>query len=237
MQVFALMNAAIIVAVIALIGAMLGAGFSLYGQLHMARKEAEREAATVLAKYREPLILAAYDLQSRLFNILRQDFLGKYYVQDREGSRQYTVDHTAYLVGQYFAWTEILRREVQFLEFEEEASTRRVSELLYEVRDAFASDRAELGAPFMIWRGVQNAIGERMVTVEDGQRLCIGYATFVERSADKQFMRWFEGLVRDIDVIAGEPNLRLRELQHRLVDLVTTLDEGGVRFQKALSKA
>ena len=231
------MNAAIIVAVIALIGAMLGAGFSLYGQLHMARREAEREAATVLAKYREPLILAAYDLQSRLFNILRQDFLGKYYVQDRQGSRQYTVDHTAYLVGQYFAWTEILRREVQFLQFEEEASTRRVSELLYEVRDAFASDRAELGAPFMIWRGVQNAIGERMVTVEDGQRLCIGYATFVERGADKQFSRWFEDLVRDIDVIAGEPNLRLRELQHRLVDLVTTLDEGGVRFQKALSKA
>ena len=231
------MDAAIIVAIIALIGAMLGAAFSLYGQIHMARKEAEHEALAILSKYREPLIVAAYELQSRLYNILRLNFLGKYYVHDREGSRQYTVDHTLYLVGQYLAWTEILRREVQFLQFEEDASTRLVSKLLYDVRDTFASDRAELGAPFMIWRGEQNAIGERMITVEDGQRLCIGYATFVERSADKEFRGWFERLARDIDVIAGEPNPRLRELHHRLVDLVTTLDKGGVRFTDALSKA
>lgn len=230
------MDAAIIVAIIALIGAMVGAGVSLYGQVHMARREEEREAGAVLAKYREPLILAAYDLQSRLYNILGQNFLGKYYATDSEGSRQYAVDHTLYLIGQYLAWTEILRREVQFLRFSEDASTLRVSLLLYDVRDTFASDRPELGSPFMIWRGEQNAIGERMITVEDGQRYCIGYATFVEKCDEPGFERWFESLRRDLDVIAGEPNLRLRELQHRLVDLVTTLDEGGVRFQKAIGK-
>ncbi|HSE82424.1 MAG TPA: hypothetical protein VLA87_12160 [Gaiellaceae bacterium] len=231
------MEAAIIVAIIALIGAMLSAGFALYGQLHMARREEEQQAAQVLAKYREPLILAAYDLQSRLYNILRQNFLGKYYATDRDGSRQYAVDHTLYLIGQYLAWTEILRREVQFLQFSEDASTRRVSTLLFDVRDAFASDRPELGPRFMIWRGEQNAIGERMITVEDGQRFCIGYATFVEKSDEPGFRRWFERLASDIGVVAGEPNLRLRKLQHRLVDLVTTLDEGGVRFQKAIDKA
>jgi hypothetical protein len=93
----------------------------------------------------------------------------------------------------------------------------------------------ELGSPFMIWRG-ENAIGERMITVEDSQRYCIGYATFVEKCDEPGFSRWFESLRRDLDVIAGEPNLRLSELQHRLVDLVTTLDEGGVRFQKAIGK-
>jgi hypothetical protein len=231
------MDAAIIVAIIALLGAMLSASLSLYGQIQLARTEKEQKASEILAKYREPLILAAYDLQSRLYNILRQDFLGKYYATDREGSRQYAVDHTLYLIGQYFAWTEILRREVQFLRFQEEASTRRVSMLLHDVRETFASDRAELGEPFMIWRGEQNAIGERMIVVEDGERLCLGYATFVEKGADPAFERWFESLRRDIDAVANEPGPRLHELQHRLVELITTLDEGGVRFQKAIDKA
>jgi hypothetical protein len=231
------MDAAIVVAIIALLGAILSASISLYSQVHMARTEAERDAATILAKYREPLILAAYDLQSRLYNILRQDFLGKYYAIDRDGSRQYAVDHTLYLIGQYFAWTEILRREVQFLRFQEEASTRRVSMILHDVRETFASDRPELGQPFMIWRGEQNALGERMIVVEDGERLCIGYATFVEKSADPAFERWFASLRRDIDAVAHEPSPRLRELQHRLVELITTLDEGGIRFQNAIDKA
>jgi hypothetical protein len=230
------MDAAIIVAVIALVGALASAGLSLYGQTRAARLQERREAAAVLAKYREPLILAAYDLQSRLWNILRQDFLGKYYARDVDGSRAYAVEHTLYLVGQYLAWTEILRREIQFLRFEEQEATRRVGLLQHRIRDVFASDEPALGRPFMLWRGEQNAIGERMTAVEDGQRFCIGYATFVEKATDPGFRRWFGRLERDIDAVAREPNPRLRELQHGLVDLVAVLDEGGVRFQEAIDK-
>jgi hypothetical protein len=229
-------DTAIVVAVIALAGAIASASLSLYGQVRASRHQARREAEAVLEKYREPLILAAYDLQSRLFNILSKNFLGKYYVHDVDGSRAYALEHTLYLVGQYFAWTEILRREVQFLEFEEAEETKRVGRLQRRIREVFASDEEELGRPFMVWRGEQNAIGERMTAAEAGQRYCIGYATFVECSGEPAFARWFDRLRRDVDVIARQPNARLRELQHGLVDLVVALDREGVRYEEALEK-
>ena len=226
----------IVVALIALAGALLSAGFTLYAQLRTAAVQARRDAEAVLAKYREPLVLAAYDLQSRLFNILRQDFLGKYYVRDCDGSREYAREHTLYLVGQYFAWTEIMRREIQFLRFEEVDETREIARLQSTIRDIFASDKPELGRAFMIWRGEQSALGERMIVVEDGQRLCLGYASFVERAQDPSFRRWFERLARDLDAVAAEPNRRLFELQHALVDLISALDPQRLRFQQAVEK-
>jgi hypothetical protein len=231
------MDPAIVVAIIALVGAIFSASISLYGQVRSAKVQATREAERVLAKYREPLVLGAYDLQSRLYNILRKDFLRKYYVGDRAGRRDYVRDHTIYLIGQYFGWTEIMRREVQFLLFEEAAETRQVAQLQYAIRNAFASDEEGLGDLFMIWRGEQSAIGERMIAVEEGQRFCIGYATFVEKMASQEFGRWFERLASDLDGIVGAPNERLRRLQHGLVDLVELLDENGVRFQGKLEKA
>jgi hypothetical protein len=230
-------DTAIVVAVIALVGALASAALSFYGQLRSARHQARREAEAVLEKYREPLILAAYDLQSRLFNILGKNFLGKYYVRDVDGSRRYAVEHTLYLVGHYFAWTEILRREIQFLDFEEVEETRHVGRIQRRIRDLFASDEEALGKAFMVWRGEQNAIGERMIAVEDGQRVPIGYASFSERIGDPAFARWFERLRADLDVVAEEPNARLRELQHALVDLVTALDPQQLRFEEALEKA
>ncbi len=232
------MDPAIVVAVIALVGAMLSAGISVYAQARSAERQARRDAEAVLAKYREPLVLAAYDLQSRLFNILRQNFLGKYYVRDDGGTRNYARDHTLYLIGQYLAWTEIMRREIQFLRFEEVAATREVSLLQHRIRDVFASDKDELERPLMIWRGEQSAIGERMTTLEDGERLCVGYASFVECKGAPEFWRWFERLAEDIDGIAlAAPNPRLRELQHRLVDLIELLDPQQIRFQESIDKA
>jgi hypothetical protein len=230
-------DTAIVVAVIALCGALASASLSLYGQIRSARQQARREAEAVLEKYREPLILAAYDLQSRLYNILGKNFLGKYYVRDVNGSRRYAVEHTLYLIGQYFAWTEILRREIQFLEFEQVEETKRVGRLQRRIRDLFASDEDELGRPFMVWRGEQNAIGERMTVEEDGQRFCMGYASFADCVEEPAFARWFERLRGDLDLVAQEPNARLRELQHALVDLVRTLDPQQVRFEEALEKA
>jgi hypothetical protein len=230
------MEPAIVVAIIALAGAILSAGLSVYGQVHASSTAAKREAAAVLSKYREPLVLAAYDLQSRLFNIINRNFLGKYYGPDMDGTREYAREHTLYLVGQYFAWTEIMRREIQFLQFEQIAETREVARLQQRIRDVFADDEENLGRPFMIWRGEQSAIGERMTVVEEGERICIGYASFVEKQGDAGFRRWFERLAEDVDAIARTPNLRLVELQHRLVDLIELLDRDRIRFQESIDK-
>jgi hypothetical protein len=229
-------DAAIIVAIIALVASVLTAGVSLYGQTHSLALTARREAAATLGRYREPLVASAYELQSRLYNVLRQDFLQKYFVDGDEKQRQYAIRNTQFLVGQYLGWTEILRRRIQLLDFGEVQETREVSRLQGEIQDLFASDETPMGKPFMIWRGEQRAIGERMIVGDDGDLLCMGYADFVEQ-ADASFWRWLNPLERDIQAVADTPNDRLRLLQHALIDLIERLDVGHVRFPERIERA
>jgi len=229
-------DAAIIVAIIALVASVLTAGVSLYGQTHSLAFTARREAAATLSRYREPLVASAYELQSRLYNILRQDFLQKCFVDGDEKRRQYAIRNTQFLVAQYFGWTEILRRRIQLLDFGEVQETREVSRLQGEIQDLFASDESSIGKAFMIWRGEQRAIGERMIVRDDADLLCMGYAVFVEQ-ADASFWRWLNPLERDIQVVADTPNDRLRLLQHALIDLIERLDVGHVRFPERIERA
>jgi hypothetical protein len=228
-------DAAIIVAVIALVASVLTAGVSLYGQMRSVVLTERQEAAATLSRYREPLVAAAYELQSRLYNILRQDFLQKYYVDGDEKQRQYAIRNTQYLVGQYLGWTEILRRRIQLLDFGEVEETREVARLQGNIRDLLASDDAAMGSAFMVWRGEQRAIGERMIVDGDGELLCMGYADFVEEG-DSAFWRWLDPLERDIESVAHARNERLRLLQHALIELIERLDVGHVRFPERIER-
>lgn len=223
------MDASIIVAIIALAGAVLSGAIALYGQLHTATMTARREAEAVLARYREPLVDAAYELQSRLFNIVKLNFLKKYYVNGDDAQRRYAVQNTLYVIAQYFGWSEILRREIQFLSFSDSKRTRAVSECQRDVLEAFQSDKSELGRPFLVWRGEQRAIGECMIE-RDGDRVsCQGYATFLEHR-EGAARQWLERLEQDLESIAAEPNPRLVRLQHGLVDLIRELDPAQLRY-------
>jgi hypothetical protein len=223
-------DTSIIVAIIALVASVVSAAIAYYAQTHTLRIQARREARATLQRYREPLLDAAYELQSRLYNILCLDFFETYYAGDDATRREYAVKHTLFVVGQYFAWTEILRRRIQFLDFGKVKETREVAELLHEIRESFRSDESHLGKPFMIWIGEQRAIGERMIVGAGDDLRCIGYGAFVERN-DRSSWKWFERPERDVHTIAeGEPNKRLWELQHKLIDLINRLDPGGVRY-------
>jgi hypothetical protein len=78
-----------------------------------AMLDRDLRAEQVLTRYREPLAAAAFDLQSRLYNILRLDFFEKF-GNDIERSED-AVETTLLRLAQYFGWTEILRRDIQFL--------------------------------------------------------------------------------------------------------------------------
>lgn len=223
------MDAGIVVAVIALVGSIAAAGLSLYGQVHAQEVAARHEAEDVLARYQAPLASAAYELQGRLYNIVALGFLGKYFANGDEAQRTYAVENTLYVVAQYLGWTEILRREIQFLSFADTVRTRAVAERQQHVVELFQSDDPDLGRPFLIWRGEQRAIGERMIE-RDGDRLhCLGYAAFLDRD-EAAFGRWLGRLERDIAEIATTRNARLAKLQHGLVDLIRELDPERVRY-------
>jgi hypothetical protein len=199
-------------------------------ELFKQRLQSEKEAAERLRRYREPLVAAAFDLQHRLGNIVQGDFLS--YLADANRDAE-TINTTLFRLAQYFGWTEILRRDVEFLQFSEDEETRAAWEALTHVSTAFASDGYAEGTSFMLWVEEQRGIGERMIVTDGATSRCIGYATFVDQREEKfaRLFARFEADLRDSDRV--EKSERLPELQHLLIHVVKLLDPTELRYRHA----
>ena len=101
-------------------------------------------------------MLAAYDLQSRLWGLVQQGLLR--YIDDEE-KKDLVYVYTAFLVGQYLSWTYILRRQAQFLRFSTDKTNKQLNQILNVITNEFSLDRRQGEDPFMLWRGQQMAIG------------------------------------------------------------------------------
>jgi hypothetical protein len=212
----------VVVALIALVGSVVGSVLFLLGQDRLARRSELREAERALRLYREPLISAAYDLQSRIYHLLRRDLL-VYVREDRWGRRDAAVATTAFAFAQYFGWREILRREVQLLEFE----TRELGRLLNRITGAIGDDG--FGSKFLLWTAEQRAVGEAMIGTWRGAPACVGYGEF--RARREAVAPWLGAFTRDLAALAesGGDDDRLVAVQHLLVELIETLDPDRVR--------
>lgn len=241
------MSTAIVVAVISGAVSLAAAGVSYVNARSVARLNDELEeqrrvktkleqAAELRARYRDPLLNAAFDLQSRIFNIVEQRFLVRYLHAPDEASRTYAVESTLYVLAEYLGWVEIIRREIQFLDLGSEVDNRRWLSMLEEVRDTLARD--DLDPAIRIFRAEQRAIGELMTKPDsdrDGTRRheCVGYASFVAQLAEPEFARWFDKLRADLGLLAHEPDAHLERavlLQNALVNVLDMLDPDCNRF-------
>jgi hypothetical protein len=200
----------------------------------VGRREAlltrELAAEDVLKRYREPLAAAAFDLQSRLYNILELDFFQKFGGSHERAEE--ALRTTFFRLAQYFGWTEILRRDIQFLSFPEADNTQRVAALQRRIARCFLAK--ELGPEVMIWSDEQRGIGERMIVEEHGKVLCMGYATFRDQ-CDTAFAPWYARVTRE--VVSEAAHARLREAQNLLCDLVLALDDARVRYTTDLDRS
>jgi hypothetical protein len=191
-----------------------------------ARSERELEAEEVLTRYREPLVAAAYDLQRRLYNIIDLSFLNVFMTPGNAREEE-AVESTLYRMAQYFGWTEILRRDIQFLKFREADVTRAVAKLQAEIGHTFASDG--YAHAFMLWQDEQRAIGELMIVRENGSVGCRGYASFQEQRRAGRWSR-LERLEEDLRSGKAPAAKRLKEIQHQLCDLVDLLDKDQLLY-------
>jgi hypothetical protein len=234
------MKPEVITAILAAVVAIMSATVSIYGQTRIAqltdqlakRREIEsREAQTaaLMSKYRDPLLRSAIDLQSRLYNIHQQFFLGYFYNQSHS-AKEYAITNTLYVIAEYLGWVEILRREIQFLDLGDSTLNRRLSVLLVNINQAFS--RGKFGGIFQLFNGEQRAIGEVMTvtrSIEGVSRYdCMGYATFVKNMRDTpEFSDWFLKLREDINTIATTHEAktdRIALIQSNLIDLIDFLD-------------
>jgi hypothetical protein len=205
-------------------------------QRHQASKEELLEE--VMSRYREPLLRAAFDLQSRLYNIVKQDFLGAYLNRGSAAEQEYARRNTVFVLAEYLGWVEILRRGVQFLDLGDVERNRRLVDRLEAISRVLLSDREYPNAIFRVFRGEQRAIGELMVDVAtssgSSSSRCVGYAAFVAKlEQEPSFARWFAKLEDDVQQLAADPSGsddRLVALQHALMDLIDFLDDPPTRL-------
>jgi hypothetical protein len=235
--------------VAAIVLALLASALSLFNSVFTTRLanrlEEERRAKTkaelladLMARYRDPLLQAAFDLQSRIYNIVEQGFLQTHYCNGTDSTKEYARENTLYVLADYLGWVEILRREVRFLDLGDEVANRAWTERLVAVRITLLCDG--FSPRFRIFNGQQRAIGEIMI-VPDGDDAgppeTLGYAGFLAKQKDHDFDRWFVDLRADIDALATEPDAghdeRLVALQQVLVGLIDLLDPNHVRIQRS----
>ncbi len=224
------MNTAIVIALIALAGSVFSAVVTVFGAPAL---QARHDAKKVLDNYREPLLAASFELQSRLYNILQLGFVDKYISDDTAGKRNLAIESTLYVFAQFFGWREIIRREVQYLRFSRDRQTREIGRLLQEIGETFLSD--QYGSQFMIWRVEQRGLGERMIVSADNRMTCLGYASFIERGPTMQ--EWLRPIEHDLENVLDGGCKRLTDLQHLLLELVRQLDDKQKRYPFDLKKA
>jgi len=221
----------VIPAVAVLVGALVTA---LVGPAWKSRHDRRRAAEEIVSRYSRPLLQAAFELQSRLYNIVRLAFLTSWVGGKRE-HRVYAEESTLWLVGQYLGWTEILRREVQLLDLGDVARTQQLRDRLLEVAELLATDRLS-DSRFQLNRSDQRAIGELMIVRrrnDTGTRSdCLGYAEFRVALRDAEFAAWFKGLRNSIVATIGDGILaaRLSFVQRALIDLIDLLDPDRSAF-------
>lgn len=199
------------------------------------RRVTAAERLNYMNQYGASLAWTAFDLQSRLYNILSRRYLPQFLVrgsaQDAELARRSTV----FVIAEYLGWVEILRRDVQFLDLGSSGSNRRVMTQLAEIAETFNRTTARHDE-LRLFRVQQRAIGSVMIhpDSEPGHRRCLDYAEFCERlDGDDRFREWFSTLLADVDEIAAdiEPaEWRLVSLQRQLVELIDLLDPEAMWF-------
>ncbi len=193
-------------------------------------------------RYRVPLLHAAFNLQSRLYNIGKLDFLKTFLTDGTNAEAEYARYNTVYLIAQYLCWAEIIRRETQLLEPPNRQRDVKVMTAMESIRHIIADSRTYRDAPLRVFRGDQRAVGEVMLAPSDnsGGRVgpswdCIGYAAFVDNltAESNHIIRWVNPILTDVDALAKkrDPRIdRLVALQNALVGLLEVLDPDGQRI-------
>lgn len=196
----------------------------------LAEKTRAEEASQIVARYRDPLLRSAYDLQSRIYNIYRPGgFRGG---RDPEYFRL----NTLFLFAEFLAWLEIIRHEIQFLDLGAVQETKVLSSMLLRVQDQIASTSGTHDNLYL-YRGQQRAIGELMMVRTAGQTgagpryECMGYSAFVAAQGTPSFANWFTRLGEAISQIPQSRPERLVWVQRALIDLIDLLDPGHDRFE------
>jgi hypothetical protein len=191
----------------------------------------------VYRRYRDPLLLAAEELQSRAAeialnypaNYLRSSVLAERPEELARNSatdpyyQRYRLVSTVFRLCAFLGWLELYRQELTFLDSGQERTNMALEQALEKIRGDLADGQLNDAEDFMRWsdrlifREEQRAIGESMI-IRDPNPVIMGYAKFhalFERaSADDEL--WWLRLARNFLL---DPEAE-RDFRRRRVELM-----------------
>lgn len=145
---------------------------------------------SIVGKYREFIAYSAWALQERIDNILERDF-ASFYIE-KEGERNVyannALNYTLFLFCQFFAWREIINREMYNFRFRKCGYDSRILLKLIAVEHWFSTSDGIKGDDFsrdmfMIFRGEQRVLGDLCVKFNKDTNVyeCIGFSDFIKK--------------------------------------------------------
>jgi hypothetical protein len=206
--------------------ATLGAGiWALLKWSSERRREQAQERRHADALYLNPMLFAAEDLQSRLYNLL--DKAGLVPLRKHEPKGRFAVE-TMHLFARYLAWEQLVLR------FTYIATTPTVVRHIQTIRDILSSDTGGLD-PWCLFRPTQTALGQAVLVWRQGET---GFADTVPLQEFEEMMS--DGLaralgledavqsLRNATVITDLPprtHNRLADCQSELVSLLNDIED------------
>jgi hypothetical protein len=190
----------------------------------------ERQRYREITRYSEPLARAAYDLQSRIYNIIQNGFIDVFLVKGNVRERSYAVDNTTFVIAQFLCWSELVRRDIQFIRLERDDLTLKLSHLQDSITWTWSTDGY---APCLrLFGGEQRAVGEALIRAGSEGPQGLGYGGFL-KELPRGTHQLIDAIRDDVEVLAaGLHNARSRliALQNALIDLLELLDPDRLRF-------
>ncbi|MBI4786913.1 MAG: hypothetical protein HY782_07705 [Chloroflexi bacterium] len=192
------------------------------------RKQAEQKETAqqdTFQRYRYPLFRAAYDLQSRLYNLMST---GRRLLDPDHPGRSYMVDSTVYLIGQYFCWLEIVRHQGGHFRFEKPEQTETFNRIAEQIESEFST--RDNNNPLCVYRLQQRELGEMLIVDGPQGEVCVSYSGFSALLNDPVKSKGTLGNLRQ--EIGSVSNLDaqcefVKRVQHLLIDLLDLLDPPG----------
>lgn len=209
-----LLDFAVVAAIVTTIGSLCGVLLKdFFFARSIERWREKQNARALFVRYREPLIVAAIELASRLDEILKHYptvYLTTAVSQSRPARqthnsledayfRRYKLLSTLYRFCALWGWVELYRQDLTSLRSQRDARTIYLETVLESARSAVADGQLNEADDWEDWRDTLvfreelRAIGESMLGVREGSRTVLGYAAFVARIEDEhasELKRW-----------------------------------------------
>jgi hypothetical protein len=258
----------IVIAVISFLGTLIVAiiGYVANSRANKRKEAREKEAAEAAEKaridtlsdtYALPLMVVAYELQARLYELVEYP-ISKEHLVMKEGLEDIKI-FTCYRFARLLAWTHIIKIRTQYFAFAENENLKQVGYLILRLNEEFDRRRGDDGQNVGVWPGARHLTSERMFkdvsydkdTPHDKDApyekdvplhtVMRGYNDFYKhwdtlfKEPMAYFCQWIDDMVVGRKIRNEHWDDAMRCTQHNLVDMVVLLDKKAA-FRPILRK-